>query len=79
MKLTPQQRLKVCIVGQFLLLISVLITVLLANKNSSYYRFGPNEELMIISVKINTSLKYGILLLYIFNFVYARHLSKKQY
>jgi hypothetical protein len=69
MKLTPQQRLKVCIVGQFLLLISVLIpTVLLANKNSSYYRFGPNEELMIISVKINTSLKYGILLLYIFIF-----------
>lgn len=69
MKLTPQQRLKVCIVGQFLLLISVLIpTVLLANKNSSYYRFGPNDELMIISIKINTTPKYVILLLYIFIF-----------
>ena len=63
MKLTPQQRLKICIVGQFLLLISVLIpTILFANKNSSYYRFGPNEELMLISIKINTNFKYGILL-----------------
>jgi len=69
MKLTPQQRLKICIVGQFLLLISVLIpTILFANKNSSYYRFGPNEELMLISIKINTNFKYGILLLYIFIF-----------
>ena len=70
MKLTPQQRLKICIVGQFLLLISVLIpTILFANKNSSYYRFGPNEELMLISIKINTNFKYGILLLYIFIYI----------
>ena len=68
-KLTPQQRLKICIVGQFLLLIGIIIpTVLLANKGSSYYRFGPNDELIIISIKINTGFKYGILLLYVFIF-----------
>jgi len=69
MKLTPQQRLKICIVGQFMLLIGIIIpTVLLANKGSSYYRFGPNDELIIISIKINTGFKYGILLLYVFIF-----------
>ena len=60
MKLTPQQRLKICIVGQFLLLISVLIpTILFANKNSSYYRFGPNEELMLISFKDHLNIYDG--------------------
>tara|TARA_B100001173_G_C15779038_1_gene458489 strand:- start:90 stop:647 length:558 start_codon:yes stop_codon:yes gene_type:complete len=69
MKLTPQQRLKICIIGQFLLLIAILIpTILLAHNGSTYYRFGPNDELTLISVKINTSLRYGILLVYIFIF-----------
>jgi hypothetical protein len=69
MKLTPQQRLKICIIGQFMLLVGIIIpTVLLANKGSSYYRFGPNDELIIISIKINTGFKYGILLLYVFIF-----------
>ena len=63
MKLTPKQRLKICIIGQFLLLIIALIpTALLANKDSTYYRFGPSENLIIISIKINTWFRYGILL-----------------
>ena len=65
--MTPQQRLKICIIGQLLLLISVLIpTVMLANKDSKYYRFGPHEDLFVISVQINTRTRYAILLLYIF-------------
>jgi len=64
--MTPQQRLKICIIGQLLLLISVIIpTILLANKESTYYRFGPNEDLIIISIKINTWTRYAILLVYI--------------
>ena len=52
--MTPQQRLKICIFGQLLLLISVVIpTVLLANNKSTYYRFGPQEDLIIISIQIN--------------------------
>ena len=67
--MTPQQRLKICIVGQLLLLISVIIpTVILANKQSTYYRFGPNDDLIIISVKINTWSRYGILLVYVLIF-----------
>jgi len=67
--MTPQQRLKICILGQALLLISVIIPIiLLANKQSTYYRFGPNEDLIIISIKINTWTRYGILLLYVFIF-----------
>ena len=65
-KITPKQRLKICIVSQLLLLISVIIPiVLLANKDSTYYRFGPNENLIIISIKINTGPRYGVLLVYI--------------
>ena len=64
--MTPQQRLKLCIVGQLALLIAVVIPiVLLANKQSTYYKFGPNEELIIISIKINTWTRYSILLIYI--------------
>jgi len=69
LKMTPKERLKICIVGQLLLLISVIIpTILLANKNSSYYRFGPNDDLIIISIKIDSWLRYSILLIYIFIF-----------
>ncbi len=65
MKLTPKQRLKICIVGQLLVLIAVIIpTVLLANKDSTYYRFGPNDDLIVISIKINTWTRYCFLLVY---------------
>ena len=66
---TPKQRLKICIVGQLLLLIAAMTTTaLLANKESKYYRFGPSEDLIVISVKIDTWLRYGILLVYILVF-----------
>ncbi len=69
MKLSQQQRLKICIVGQVLLLVSVVVpTVLLANKESSYYRFGPNDRLIVISIKIDTWFRYGVLLVYIMIF-----------
>ena len=48
--MTPQQRIKLCIFGQLLLLISVIIpTILLANNDSKYYRFGPQDDLIVIS------------------------------
>jgi hypothetical protein len=69
MKLTPKQRVKICIVASILLLISALVpTILLANKDSTYYRFGPSEELIIISIKINTWTRYAILLVYVLLF-----------
>ena len=69
MKLTSKHRIIICIIGQILLLISALIpTILLANKDSTYYRFGPSEELIIISIKINTWTRYAILLVYILIF-----------
>jgi len=69
MKISPKARLKICIIGQLLLLISAIIpTILLANKESTYYRFGPSDNLIIISIKIDTWLKYGILMIYILIF-----------
>lgn len=69
MKLTPKQRVKICIIGQIILLVSALIPIiLLANKNSKYYQFGPNKDLYVISIKIDTWTRYAILLLYILIF-----------
>lgn len=69
MKISPKTRIKICIIGQIFLLVSVIIpTTLLANKESTYYRFGPNDDLIIISIKIDTWLKYGILMIYILIF-----------
>ena len=49
-----------------MLLNSVIIpTIMLANKQSTYYRYGPSEDLIIISIKINTWTRYFILLAYI--------------
>ena len=71
--MTPKQRLKICIIGQVLLLISVIIpTVLFATTSSTYYRFGPSEGLIIISIKINTWRRYIILLVYILLFRIAK-------
>ena len=68
-KLTPKQRLKVCIIGQAMLLAIALVTTsILATKDSLYYRIGPSEELIVISVKINTWTRYCILLVYILIF-----------
>lgn len=69
MTLSQQKRLKLCIIGQLLLLLSAMVpTILLANKESPYYRFGPNEDLIIISIKINTWTRYIVLIGYIMVF-----------
>ena len=68
-KLTPKQRLKVCIIGQAMLLAIALVTTsILATKDSLYYRIDSSEELIVISVKINTWTRYCILLVYILIF-----------
>lgn len=70
--MTPKQRLKICIIGQVLLLISVIVPTVLFATESTYYRFGPSENLIIISIKINTWRRYIILMVYILIFRIAK-------
>ena len=51
-----------CILGYFASLLLVIFSVLLMDTNGSYWRFGPNDDLIIISVLIDDYTKYVCLI-----------------
>lgn len=63
--MTTKQKLVLCIIGNAITLIAVIITVTLYDDKSTYWSFGYSETLTVISVKINSLSKYLILLLFI--------------
>jgi hypothetical protein len=64
--LSPRHKIIVCIIGNALILLTVLFTVIILKDDSSkYFRIGPNNDLLIISVKINTYISYILLLVFI--------------
>lgn len=48
----------ICLVCNVILLLIVMIPVVLFAGESSYYRFGPQEDLYVISIPITTSTSY---------------------
>lgn len=64
-----KQKLLWCIVGNFMSLFIIIIAILSLENKGSYWRFGPNDTLIVISIQINTWTKYicFILLLGIIN------------
>lgn len=60
------KKLKLCILSNFILLSTTIIIIgIFSNKSGKYWNFGPNENLIIISVKIDNWTKYSILLTFI--------------
>lgn len=60
------QRLKKCIFINFALLsLIILVISILKNPNDKYFRFGPNEDLSIMSLKINTKNRYILFQIFI--------------
>lgn len=60
------QRTKIilCIIGNFFILCLVsLFSIMFAGEESKYWKFGPNKDLHIISLKIDTWTKYFLLLI----------------
>lgn len=56
------RRLKYCIIANFTLLCFIsLVISFMSDPNDKYFRIGPNEELSIMSVKINTKTRYLLL------------------
>lgn len=53
-----KRKLVLCIIGNFLSLFLVVISVLLLDNHGPYWRFGPNKDLIIVSVRIDTYTKY---------------------
>ena len=57
------RKLKICLLGNFLLLMFVLaLVVIFRDDKSKYLRWGPQDDLIIISVAINDFARYGMLL-----------------
>tara|TARA_B100000900_G_C20582992_1_gene718328 strand:+ start:949 stop:1479 length:531 start_codon:yes stop_codon:yes gene_type:complete len=57
------RKLKICLLGNFLLLMFVLaLVVIFRDDKSKYLRWGPQDDLIIISVAINDFTRYGMLL-----------------
>lgn len=57
-----KRQVQLCLVLNGLLLATVGILIFLYDSKSKYFRFGPQEDLVVISVKIDTYQKYFILL-----------------
>ena len=56
-------RLRRCVLGNFMILILVFSLVIGFNDNrSTYWRFGPHRDFVLISVAIDNWTKYGLLL-----------------
>jgi hypothetical protein len=47
-----------CIVGNFITVILVMIPIIVLNDGSTYFKFGPNSDSVLISVTIDTDIKY---------------------
>ena len=60
------KKLKVCVLfNLLLLLVTTTMIIVYSNDSSTYWNFGPNEKLIIISIKINNWTSYSILLVFI--------------
>lgn len=61
------RRLRICILVNFALLISIAcMTIFLRDDNDKYFTLGPNENLSVMSVKINNKNRYILLQLFLF-------------
>lgn len=60
-------RLKCCVFMNFLLFIFIVISVAIFNNNNNnnYFKYGPNDDLDILGIKINTTDKYIYLQLFL--------------
>ena len=64
--MTPNKKLKYSLIANiFILSIVSTLVFCIADDDSKYFRFGPQDDLFIISIKINTIMRYIILLILI--------------
>ena len=64
--INPNKKLRYCICTNFLLLIFMATPIILLNDNTSkYFRWGWNDDLILISIPINTQKRYLYTILFI--------------
>jgi hypothetical protein len=63
--LNIRDKLKWCVIGNTSVLLMLIVVIFAFDNDGKYARFGPSDELVVISVKIDTFAKYGALLCFI--------------
>jgi len=62
-KLKTNHKVWLCLLGNTLTMITIIILIIIfRDPSSKYFRLGPNDDLIVISVNINTWIKWSILL-----------------
>lgn len=62
----PKNKVYLTLFGNlFLIIMIIILTFIFQSKNSTYFRFGPSNDLIVISVSIDTWTKYNLILLLI--------------
>lgn len=66
-------KLRYCVIINFILFLFILFVVLICKDDTNYYMtYGPNENLYVLSIKINTVKKYIILQLFLLSIEVSR-------
>jgi len=64
--LTPRSKIWICLfINGIVLCIVSAVVIILRDDASSYFRIGPNDDLIVVSVRVNTISRYLILLSFI--------------
>ena len=62
---TIQRKIQLCVIGNALTVLLVVLPVCLLDVSGSYFRFGPSRDFILVSVPIDTYTKYFITLAFI--------------
>jgi hypothetical protein len=63
--MSPLTKIRLCVILNIFLLTTLFSLLIHFSSHSTYFQFGPNDNFIVISVKINTIERYYILLLLI--------------
>ena len=63
--LTIQRKIQLCVIGNALTVLLVVLPVCLLDVRGSYFRFGPSSNFILVSVPIDTYTKYFVTLAFI--------------
>jgi len=60
------KKLKICVISNMILLFIIIgVIIIFSSREDKYWNWGPNKDLLVISVKIDTWIKYYWLMLFI--------------
>lgn len=63
--LTIQRKIQLCVIGNALTVLLVVIPICILDVSGSYFRFGPSDDFILVSVHINSYTKYIATLVFI--------------